>query len=213
MTRVLPLPAAARISTGPLTVSTASRCWGFNCERYDKSCFQSFLKGRGFNRADKVVSSWFARANLSPRGGHRPQLRSIRPTALGGLHQAARLAILAGAMLAKELPRIDAVLVPVVPGEADAVLPYGFDLRRTRQRLENGQRARHWLQRIARLPAVFLALFHAKGTGTRVAQEHEGVGAAMAIFPLDVHTVTRGFVDLNRLGICDQFHEQALCRS
>jgi len=33
MTRVLPLPAPARISTGPSVVSTASRCWGLSCER------------------------------------------------------------------------------------------------------------------------------------------------------------------------------------
>src|SRR5271165_2353818 len=36
MTRVFPLPAPARMSTGPSTVSTASRCCGFNCERKDK---------------------------------------------------------------------------------------------------------------------------------------------------------------------------------
>src|SRR5438067_1662179 len=29
MTRVLPLPAPARISTGPSTVTAASSCWGF----------------------------------------------------------------------------------------------------------------------------------------------------------------------------------------
>ena len=33
MTRVLPLPAPARISTGPSVVSTASRCCGLSCER------------------------------------------------------------------------------------------------------------------------------------------------------------------------------------
>src|SRR6185437_8168286 len=33
ITRVLPLPAPARINTGPSTVSTASRCCGFSCER------------------------------------------------------------------------------------------------------------------------------------------------------------------------------------
>jgi hypothetical protein len=30
MTRVLPVPAPARISTGPFKVSTAWRCWGFS---------------------------------------------------------------------------------------------------------------------------------------------------------------------------------------
>src|ERR1700686_1065022 len=36
MTRVFPLPAPARISTGPSTVSTASRCCGFSSSRNDK---------------------------------------------------------------------------------------------------------------------------------------------------------------------------------
>src|ERR1700758_1389945 len=36
MTRVLPLPAPARISTGPSVVSTASRCWGLSWSRKDK---------------------------------------------------------------------------------------------------------------------------------------------------------------------------------
>src|SRR5712691_5687630 len=37
MTRVLPLPAPARISTGPLVVSTASRCCGFSWSRKDNA--------------------------------------------------------------------------------------------------------------------------------------------------------------------------------
>src|ERR1035437_3907588 len=36
MTRVLPLPAPARINTGPSTVSTALRCSGFSLSR--RSC-------------------------------------------------------------------------------------------------------------------------------------------------------------------------------
>src|SRR5438874_10181229 len=36
MTRVFPLPAPARMSTGPSVVSTASRCCGFSWERKDK---------------------------------------------------------------------------------------------------------------------------------------------------------------------------------
>src|SRR5215472_8490498 len=37
MTRVLPLPAPARINTGPSLVSTASRCCGFSWSRNDKT--------------------------------------------------------------------------------------------------------------------------------------------------------------------------------
>src|SRR5208337_718667 len=36
MTRVFPLPAPARMSTGPSVVSTASRCCGFNSSKNDK---------------------------------------------------------------------------------------------------------------------------------------------------------------------------------
>src|SRR5580698_2215124 len=36
MTRVLPLPAPARMSTGPSVVSTASRCCGLSFSRNDK---------------------------------------------------------------------------------------------------------------------------------------------------------------------------------
>src|SRR5271169_3889860 len=37
MTRVFPLPAPARISTGPSVVSTASRCCGFSWSRKDNA--------------------------------------------------------------------------------------------------------------------------------------------------------------------------------
>src|ERR1022692_2902153 len=37
MTRVLPLPAPARINTGPSVVSTASRCCGFSWSRKDNA--------------------------------------------------------------------------------------------------------------------------------------------------------------------------------
>src|SRR3974390_1637831 len=48
MTRVLPLPAPARMSTGPSEASTASRCCGFNASRNDKrdgsECAASILQ-------------------------------------------------------------------------------------------------------------------------------------------------------------------------
>src|SRR5215469_15073856 len=139
-------------------------------------------------------------------------MRSIWLAALGARHQAARLAILARAVFAQELPGIDAMLVPVVPGEADAVLTDRLDFRRTRQRFEDRQRPCDRFQRIARLAAVFLALFDAECAGTRIAQKHEAVGAAMAILPFDVHAAARSLVDFDRLGIGDEFHESGLSR-
>ena len=52
MTRVLPLPAPARISTGPSVVSTASRCCGFSWSRKDNAevapgIADSILQGNG----------------------------------------------------------------------------------------------------------------------------------------------------------------------
>src|SRR3974390_720339 len=123
------------MSTGPVAVSTASRCWGFNCERYDKSGFL----GSGSRRSIRFASA----------GGRRT-------------HQPPRLAVLARAVLAQKLPRIDAVLVAVVPGEADTVLADGFYLGGSRQRLEHGQRAGHRLQRIAWLPSVLVAFLLAQ---------------------------------------------------
>src|SRR3974390_2818254 len=97
--------------TGPVAVSTASRCCGFNCERYDKSGFL----GSGVRRSIR-----FASAGSSCT------------------HQPAPLAVLAGTVLAQKLPRIDAVLMAVVPGEADTVLADGFHLGGPSQRLEHG---------------------------------------------------------------------------
>src|SRR6185437_11854867 len=52
ITRVLPLPAPARINTGPSTVSTASRCCGFNCERNDRETAPEL---RDQNFADSIL--------------------------------------------------------------------------------------------------------------------------------------------------------------
>src|SRR5580704_9953617 len=46
MTRVFPLPAPARISTGPSVVSTASRCCGLSWSKKDKAwcCLRSLIR-------------------------------------------------------------------------------------------------------------------------------------------------------------------------
>src|ERR1035441_8287673 len=146
------------------------------------------------------------RASFSPRGncfcnaqtnrrGHNaaPQLillqaRSVGLAALRDRpHQTPGLAVLAGAVLAKELPRIDAVLMAVVPGKPDAVFTHRLDLGGTRQRLEHGQRTGNRLQGIAGLASVFVAFFRTQRTRASIPQKHEIVRAAMAVFPLDVH--------------------------
>src|SRR5215469_4871722 len=55
MTLVLPLPAPARISTGPSVASTASRCWGLRPERKsttDTFSHSMFRRSFGFEHAD-----------------------------------------------------------------------------------------------------------------------------------------------------------------
>src|SRR5208282_2453986 len=61
MTRVFPLPAPARMSTGPSVVSTASRCCGFNSSRndtlkefYRKGVWGGHCVGRAFLPAQKI---------------------------------------------------------------------------------------------------------------------------------------------------------------
>src|SRR5579859_4138090 len=56
MTRVLPVPAPAKIRIGPSTASTASRCWGFRLLRisiYSKISAGSALWRMHFSRADR----------------------------------------------------------------------------------------------------------------------------------------------------------------
>src|ERR1700756_599609 len=63
MTRVFPLPAPARINTGPSVVSTASRCCGFSWSRKDnaevapESIFQ-FYRGIAPSGITRLISEF-----------------------------------------------------------------------------------------------------------------------------------------------------------
>src|ERR1035438_9816564 len=93
-------------------------------------------------------------------------------------HDPLGFALLARAVLTQELPRIDAVLMAVVPGKPDAVLAHRLNFSGARQCLEHGQRARDWFQRIAGLAAVLLAFFLTQRARAGIAQEHKRVRAA-----------------------------------
>src|SRR3954467_12641883 len=54
MTRVFPDPAPARMSSGPLTVSTASRCWGLSLSRKEDIYFDCSVLRKGQSSKDKV---------------------------------------------------------------------------------------------------------------------------------------------------------------
>src|ERR1700736_2126290 len=99
MTRVLPLPAPARISTGPSVVSTASRCCGLSWSRKDNAGVAPELVFR------------FYRVLRRPGAGAGQEL----------FRGSCGLALPAGANLAKELPGVNTQVVPIVPFEPDGV--------------------------------------------------------------------------------------------
>src|SRR5215831_4828954 len=112
MTRVLPLPAPARINTGPSTASTASRCWGLSWDKYEGK-LQVTRKTRLTTETQRhrgfqdhflcvFVPLWLV---LFVRRGS-VWLASARRR----FHRPARLAFLAGTLLAQVLPRVNAML-------------------------------------------------------------------------------------------------------
>src|SRR5690242_2183046 len=70
------------------------------------------------------------------------RLRLLRPL---------RRALLAGAILAQELPGVDAQFVPIIPAEADSVLAHRFGLHGLGRRFEHRERSRRQLWRLTRL--------------------------------------------------------------
>src|SRR5277367_2817184 len=117
MTRVLPLPAPARISTGPSVVSTASRCCGLSWSRKDKEeaapellqFYRGIIKtAEDAEDTEKMAQSENAMLTFSPR-----PLRPLRCSFLDGL------ALRAGADFTQVAPGIDAEVVVIVPGELD----------------------------------------------------------------------------------------------
>src|SRR6266567_8852804 len=77
MTRVLPLPAPARMSTGPSVVPTASRCCGLSWERKDKDGNGSGVSLIGFYRN---YSATFGLTSFSPESDTSYTLTCQSPT-------------------------------------------------------------------------------------------------------------------------------------
>src|SRR5579864_261206 len=75
ITRVLPLPAPARIRTGPSVVSTASRCCGFSWSRKDNAevAPESIYQFYSGIAADGIAGSRF-QFRASQKGRHRCML-------------------------------------------------------------------------------------------------------------------------------------------
>src|SRR5436190_14813548 len=80
MTRVLPVPAPARIKTGPRTVSTASRCCGFS-ELKSGMCARIVIAaGANTSRSTEPQEQCDRESRTDARAGPR---RSAFPIALG----------------------------------------------------------------------------------------------------------------------------------
>src|SRR5512146_72143 len=114
---------------------------------------------------------------------------------------AAHLAFGAGADFTEVLPRVDPVLVIVVPGEADRVFADRFDFGGSRQRFEERQGTGNRLRRVAWLAAFFRALVVTESAGAGVSQKDKGVAGAVAVFPLELHAVAGGLVNFDGLGV------------
>src|SRR5579864_4582069 len=111
------------------------------------------------------------------------------------------LALGARAVFAQEFPRLVAVLVAVVPLEADGVLTDRRHLGRPGGAFEDGELAGLWLDGRADGAAALGALFVAVRTGAGIAQPLESVVALVAVFPGDVHARAGGHVHLHGFGI------------
>src|SRR5438067_2442380 len=111
---------------------------------------------------------------------------------------------LARAVLTQKFPRVNPMLVAIVPVEADGILAHRRRLHGLRSRLEHRQLARlgYGLSRFAYLAAALAALLIAERAGTSVPQPREAVAAQVAVFPGDLHAGAGSEIHLYRLRIC-----------
>jgi hypothetical protein len=124
---------------------------------------------------------------------------------LGVAQRSARLsscfALFARTIFAQESPGIDTRVVPVVPLEANGVLPDGIYRGRPGRGLEHGQGAGSEFGRFARPTARLLPLLVAQRAGTRIAKEGEGVLRLVRVPPLDLHARAFGDVHFHRFRV------------
>src|ERR1700745_97371 len=100
--------------------------------------------------------------------------------------------------------------MPVVPSEANSVLPNRFRLCRPSCGLEHRQSARDRFHRVPRLAAIRLPLLVAKGTRARIAKERKGIGAAVPVLPLNIDARTGGGINLYGFRINLRVYHEAL---
>src|SRR4051812_3752187 len=101
----------------------------------------------------------------------------------------------------QEVPRINPVLMAIVPAELDRVLAYSAGVQRLHCRLEHRQGSGGLLLRIARLTLRLHPLLVAESTRTGIAQIPERVMTPVSVLPLDVHPLSGGKVDIDALRV------------
>ena len=150
MTRVLPLPAPARMSTGPSTASTASRCCGLSWDKYEGNV-QATRNEIIHHGGTESMEGFCIKTSCPPCLSGETDLIGmyadrddrhqfgLPPTAGASMARRA-LHSWQGQCSRRYCQEIDAMLVAVVPGEADGVLANGLYLGRPRRRLEHRQR-------------------------------------------------------------------------
>lgn len=109
---------------------------------------------------------------------------------------ALRGALGAGAIRPQELPRVDAVVVAIIPGERDGVASDLGDFGGPRRLFVHRDAALR-LGRLADDVAGLLASIVASGARAGIAQIREGVRAGVAVVPFDLHARAAGFVDFD----------------
>ena len=97
----------------------------------------------------------------------------------------------------QEVPRIDPVLMAVVPTELDRIFANAACRDGLRRSLEHRQRAGLRLFGFAGLPVRLYAILVAKRTRTRIPQVSKRIMALVAVLPFDVHALAGGQVDFD----------------
>src|SRR5581483_2221497 len=126
---------------------------------------------------------------MQPLTTSNSQLASVILCALcgsRGCFSTRRGAVLARAHIAKELPRIYAQLVAIVPTEFDGVFAYRFHPAGLCRRFEHWQRPRGKLGRFSWLAPRLATFFIAHCAGAGVPQVRKGIAGTVAVFPLNV---------------------------
>lgn len=123
----------------------------------------------------------------------------------------AHLAALTRADLSQPRPRVNPVLVSVVPIELQRVTAYRLYIRWAGDGLEQGQCACDRLERFTGFAAFFSAFSNALRTRTRISKKGKRVIALVSVAPLYLHSCTGTLVDFDQLWFYGRHANQYKC--